>query len=117
MIGMLIQRDRMQLRCLIGLIPGYIVQHSEVNEGIWHSSSPIQQTECIVEHLSPGATYHFRIIGENLLGFGPPSPNSEPIIYSTELVPPTFITRLRDLTAIENERVGREINGILATTF
>jgi hypothetical protein len=59
----------------------------------------------MIENLCPGATYQFRVIGENLIGYAPPSPASEPIIYTTELVPPSFINTLTDVAAIENERV------------
>ena len=61
----------------------------------------------------PGATYQFRVIGENIIGYAPPSPASEPIIYTTELVSPSFITKLNNVAAIDNEKVNNQIHKYL----
>jgi len=84
---------------------GYIVQHSEVDDGSWHSSSPISGHECLIHNLDNGATYQFRVIAENLIGYSSPSQPSEPILLSTVFAHPRFITQLQNIAAIENEKV------------
>ncbi|KAK2709050.1 hypothetical protein QYM36_014620 [Artemia franciscana] len=96
-------------------ITSYVVYKCAVGSNHWERAhaAPTKATEIVIHGLTPGQPYQVRVIAENSVGASMiASPTSDAFIAPYDQFSarkPEFILNLRDVTAIEGERIEFEV--------
>lgn len=95
----------LQLFCL-----GYLVEHRRTGSPHWVRSSPslVRLPELTLSGLEPGWRYQFRVSAQNSAGLSDPGELSDLLtvtLHRTVASSPFFVQELKDITALENDKV------------